>query len=66
MCCRPSSRPSDSAVFRLEKADWGGAGVKERGDSRLDPGFCLDQAVGCVIPVSRECEGFGGFLFESA
>lgn len=40
--------------------------MRERGYSRLDPGFRLDEAVSGVVPVSRECECFGGFLFESA
>lgn len=40
--------------------------MRERGDLRIDPGFCLDEAVGRVVPVSGECERFGGFLFESA
>jgi hypothetical protein len=53
-------------MLEAGKNDWGGAGVRERGDVRFDTGFGLDEAVGGVVPVSRECECFGGFFFESA
>ena len=65
MCCRPSSRPSDSVFFRLLEVT-GAARCDVREGLRFDPGFRLDETVGCVVPVSRERECFGGFLFESA
>jgi hypothetical protein len=64
MCCRPSST-SDSAFLRLVKVT-GVARCEKREYLRFDSGSCLDEVVDCVIPVSRECECFGGFLFESA